>query len=105
MNIRDFSNNYQSQKSSEKEKSGNNQNYENILNNNPQQTENLQDTLNKYKDLSSQDLMSELMREASRLKQNGSLNDNSLNMLKNTLAPMLTKEQNQQLDSIINMIK
>ena len=61
--------------------------------------------LNKYQNLSQDELMTELFKEARRLKQNGSLNENSLNMLQNTLAPMLNNEQNKQLKDILNRIK
>ena len=105
MNIKDFSKNYQSQNTNNSKNSNPNSNYEDIINQNSQQASNLNDTLNRYKDLSNQDLMSELMKEATKLKQNGSLNEDSLNLLKSTLSPMLTTEQNQQLDNIINMIK
>ena len=104
MNIKDFSKNYQ-QNTNNSKNSNPNSNYEDIINQNSQQASNLNDTLNRYKDLSNQDLMSELMKEATKLKQNGSLNEDSLNLLKSTLSPMLTTEQNQQLDNIINMIK
>ena len=105
MNIKDFSKNYQSQNNNNTKNTNSNPNYEDIINQNSQQASNLNDTLNRYKDLSNQDLMSELMKEATKLKQNGSLNEDSLNLLKSTLSPMLTAEQNQQLDNIINMIK
>ena len=55
--------------------------------------------------MSQSDLMSELIKEASRMKQNGSLNSDSLNVLKNTLAPMLNEQQKSMLNNILNQIK
>lgn len=78
---------------------------EEILKEHPESVNNLQETLSKYQNLSQSELMNELFKEANKLKQNGSLNDNSLNMLKSTLAPMLNSEQNQQLNNILNKIK
>ena len=63
------------------------------------------DTINQYKDLSHEQLMQKLFSEATKLKQNGSLNENSLNALKSTLSPMLNDEQRKMLENLINMIK
>lgn len=80
-------------------------NYKNLIKENPDTVESLQENLKKYQNLNQQELYAELLKEASRLKQNGSLNENSLNMLKSTLSPMLNSEQNNILNSIINNIK
>jgi len=63
------------------------------------------DTINSYKDLSQDELMQKLFSEAAKLKQNGSLNESSLNALKSTLSPMLNDDQRKMLDNLINMIK
>ena len=78
---------------------------EEILKEHSDSVNNLQETLSKYRNLSQDQLMNELFKEAGKLKQNGSLNENSLNMLKSTLSPMLSNEQNQQLNDILNKIK
>lgn len=78
---------------------------EEILKEHSASVNNLQESLNKYQNLSQDELMNELFKEAGRLKQNGSLNENSLNMLQSTLAPMLNSEQNEQLKNILNRIK
>lgn len=78
---------------------------EEILNEHSETVNNLQESLNRYQNLSQDELMTELFKEAGRLKQNGSLNENSLNMLQNTLAPMLNNEQNKQLKDILNKIR
>lgn len=78
---------------------------EEIIKEHPEHVNNLQETLSKYQNLSQEELMSELFKEANKLKQNGTLNENNLNILQSTLSPMLNKEQNQQLKNILNKIK
>jgi len=77
---------------------------EEILKEHSESVNNLQESLSKYQNLSQDQLMNELFKEAGKLKQNGSLNESSLNMLKSTLAPMLNNEQNQRLNDILNKI-
>ncbi|MFQ6723908.1 MAG: hypothetical protein ACLRFE_01055 [Clostridia bacterium] len=64
-----------------------------------------QDTINKYKDLSQQDLYKELFTQASELKSQGKLDQNMLNTLSNTLGPMLNDEQRELLNRLIERIK
>ena len=64
-----------------------------------------QDTINKYKDLSQEDLYSELLSQASDLKSQGKLNMDMLNQISTTLGPMLNDEQKQMLSNIIERIK
>ena len=64
-----------------------------------------QDTINKYKDLSQQDLYKELFNQASDLKAQGKLDTNMLNTLSSTLGPMLNDEQRELLNNLINRIK
>lgn len=59
----------------------------------------------KYKDMSQQDLMSELIKQATRMKQNGTLTEDNLETLKSTLAPMLSPQQQEMLKNIIEKIK
>lgn len=87
------------------EKNKKNLEYEKIMQENPKKIGNIEENLNKYKNLSQNDLMNELFKEANRMKENGSLNEESLNMLKNTLSPILDSEQNKKLNEIINKIK
>ena len=96
-NLRDFIN----QKNAQQESN----NFEKLINEDPQKVENIQENLKKYQNMSQSDLMSELIKEASRMKQNGSLNDGSLNVLKNTLMPMLNDQQKNMLNTILNQIK
>ena len=64
-----------------------------------------QDTINKYKDLSQEDLYSELISQASDLKSQGKLNMDMLNQISSTLNPMLNDEQKQLLSNIIERLK
>lgn len=64
-----------------------------------------QDTINKYKDLSQEDLYSELISQASDLKSQGKLNMDMLNQISTTLNPMLNDEQKQMLNNIIERLK
>lgn len=64
-----------------------------------------QDTINKYKDLSQEDLYSELLNQANDLKSQGKLNMDMLNQISSTLKPMLNDEQKQMLNNIIDRLK
>ena len=64
-----------------------------------------QDTINKYKDLSQNELFAELFNQANNLKAQGKLDNNTLNTLATTLAPMLNAEQKQVLNNIIEKLK
>lgn len=63
------------------------------------------DTINRYKDMSQQDLYNELLSQASNLKAEGKLDPASLEKLSSTLAPMLNDEQQQLLSNIIERLK
>lgn len=114
MDIRDFykanhQNNNQSQSSfnSEFEQNSNNNAYQNNQNSphSKQDFSEYQDTINKYKDLSQQDLYKELFTQASELKSQGKLDPNMLNTLSSTLGPMLNNEQRELLNNLIDRIK
>ena len=64
-----------------------------------------QDTIDKYKDLSQEDLYSELFSQASNLKAEGKLNTQMLDQLSTTLGPMLNDQQKQLLSDLLNKIK
>lgn len=77
---------------------------ENIINENPNKTKEYEDILNKYKNMNNDELMSNLFREASKLKQEGKLDNNTLTSLKSTLSSFLNSEQQNMLNSLINAI-
>jgi len=74
-------------------------------NNTKQDFSQYQETIDKYKNLSQEDLYSELLSQASDLKSQGKLDTNMLNTLSNTLYPMLNDEQKQLLNDILERIK
>lgn len=77
---------------------------EKIIEENKEKSNEYNDILNKYKDMDNNELMSNLFSEASRLKSEGKLDNESLNNLKSTLAPFLNNEQQNMLNNLINAI-
>lgn len=77
---------------------------EKIIEENKEKSNEYNDIINKYKDMDSNELMSNLFSEANRLKSEGKLDDESLNNLKSTLSPFLNDEQKNMLSNLINAI-
>ena len=104
MDIREF------YKSNQKQ---NNANFDNLNQNitDKQQTKSTkdfsdyQDTINKYKNLSQDELVSELFNQASDLKAKGKLNTDMLNQISTTLTPMLNNDQQQLLNELVSKLK
>ena len=69
-----------------------------------QDTSKYEDILNKYKNMSQSDLMSNLFTEANKLKKEGKLNANTLNSLQSTLSPFLNTDQQEMLKNLINAL-
>ncbi len=82
----------------------NQQNAEKIINENQNKANEYQDILNKYKNMNQNDLMSNLFSEASKLKKEGKLDENTLNSLKSTLTPFLNDSQQEMLNSLVKAI-
>ena len=109
MDIREF------YRSNQKSTDQNNNNFNNSFNqntngkdyqnNSAQDFSQYQDTINKYKDLSQEDLYSELLSQATDLKAQGKLDTSMLEQISTTLTPMLNDEQKQLLNNIMNKIK
>lgn len=96
MDIRDFyKTNYQTEQNSN----------ENKTPNSSQNFDEYQQTIDKYKNLSQDELVSELISQATELKSQGKLNTDMLNQLSTTLSPMLNSEQQNLLSSIIERLK
>ena len=76
----------------------------NIVNENLDKANNYQELINKYKNMDNNQLMQNLFNEASKLKQEGKLDANTLNNLKSTIAPFLNSEQQSMLNSLIEAI-
>jgi len=77
---------------------------ENIVKENQEKADAYQDILNKYKDMDSNQLMSNLFKEATKLKSEGKLDNNTLNSLKSTLSPFLNSDQQEMLNSLVRAI-
>lgn len=75
-----------------------------FLNQHKEEANKYQDILNKYKDMSQSDLMSNLFSEASKLKQQGKLDSNTLTNLQSTISPFLNSEQQEMLKNLIKAI-
>ena len=59
----------------------------------------------KYKNLNQNELMEELLKQTTMKKQNGSLTNEGLENIKNSLAPFLNEVQNKNLNGIIERLK
>ena len=79
------------------------QNFENFYTD--EQKRNIESKLNKYQNMSESELMSELIHETNKQKQNGSLDSKKLDEIKNTILPVLNPEQANRLESLIKMLK
>lgn len=72
---------------------------------NQQDTKNYEDIINQYKNLDQNSLMAELLRQASKLRQEGKLSADKLESLEKTLSPMLNAEQRQILSEIVEKLR
>ena len=78
---------------------------EKIINENQEKANEYSDLINKYKNMDNSELMSNLFSEASKLKQQGKLDSNTLNGLKSTLSPFLNNEQQKINEMFNNFVK
>lgn len=67
--------------------------------------EELKTKLDNYKDMNSDMLMSELIKETNKQKANGNFNEKTISELSSTLKPMLNDVQKQKLDEILKMLR
>ncbi len=75
-----------------------------VIDENQKQAKSYENILNKYKDMDQSSLMNSLFQEASKLKSEGKLDNNSLSSLRSTLAPFLNNEQQEMLNNLINQL-
>ena len=75
-----------------------------VINENKAKAEDYEEIINKYKNMDNGELMANLFREASRLKQEGKLDSATLNTLKSTLSPFLNSQQQEMLNELISKI-
>lgn len=77
---------------------------EDILNENKEKVNQYEDIINKYKGMNNNELMQNLFTEASKLKKQGKLTNESLTSLKSTLSPFLNADQNEMLKNLIDAL-
>lgn len=75
----------------------------NIGNNDVDQNK-IEELYNQYSGFSNEQLMKEFFRKSVDLKQNGSLDENKLNAIKQSLLPYLTDEQIKSLNKILDLV-
>ncbi len=80
------------------------ENNKKIINENKDKLNDYQSIIDKYKNMDQSELMSNLFSEASKLKQDGKLDSNSLSSMKDMISPFLNDEQKNMLNSIIHKI-
>ena len=76
----------------------------NTFKENKEKTTEYENIINKYKDMNQSDLMANLFKEATKLKNEGKLNSETLNGLKTTLSPFLNSDQQEMLNNLIDAI-
>lgn len=79
--------------------------FDNIKNDNSDQVEQIENLMEKYKNLNQEELMQEFLRESKKQKQKGELNDTKLESIKQTLTPFLSADQQKNLDYLMGIIK
>ena len=67
--------------------------------------EELKKKAREYTDKSDPELLSDIMKEARKQKENGSFSDERLQDFVNKVSPMLNQEQKERLAQAIKMIK
>lgn len=65
----------------------------------------LQSKIDEYSGYSSDKLLNEFMRLTIEKKRNGELSENELEKLKTTISPMLTSQQKQTLEGLLQVVK
>ncbi len=65
----------------------------------------MEQKLEKYKNLNQNQLTEELLKEANKQKMNGNLNDEKIKEIQNTILPMLDESQKNKFNELINLIK
>lgn len=69
------------------------------------QTKNIEDTINRYKDMSQDDLMSNLLNEVSKQKQQGTFDVAKLENAISSFSSFLTPQQQKNMKELLNKIK
>lgn len=64
----------------------------------------LEDKINEYQKLSSNELMQEFIKLTIEKKRNGELTKNELENIKQAIIPYLSEEQRQSLQNLLDMV-
>ena len=64
-----------------------------------------QDSMNRYANLSQQELMEELIRQTNEKKKDGSLSQEKIEQMYQTIYNILPPENRQNLDNIFNKLR
>ena len=64
-----------------------------------------QDSMNRYANLSQQELMEELIRQTNEKKKDGSLSQEKIEQMYQTIYHILPPENRQNLDNIFNKLR
>ena len=67
--------------------------------------QNINELIDKYSTYSESDLMREFLLESEKKKENGELNSDALNKIKNLLTPYLNEDQVNRLKELLDMVK
>jgi len=65
----------------------------------------LEETINQYQKLTSDELMQEFIKLTIEKKNNGELSQDELSNIKNTILPFLNEEQKQSLEKILKVVE
>lgn len=71
---------------------------------NPEAERNISELVDRYKDKSEAELMSELMRVTAQQKREGMLDANSISSAAETIMPMLNEKQAKKLNEILSKL-
>lgn len=69
------------------------------------ETQDINSVVNKYSSMSEENLMQELFKTANQSRQDGTLDNNSLDNFYNQAASFLTPEQSEKMRSLISELK
>ncbi len=65
----------------------------------------IDDMMRKYSNMDQNELMQEFLRQSAMEKRKGNLDANYFENIKSTLSPYLSREQLENFDKIVNMVK
>lgn len=67
--------------------------------------EEIKEKIQKYQNMNQNELLSELLKETKKQKQNGNLDNQKLEEIKNSMSTVLNDEQKNRLDELIKLLR